>query len=379
MTSDTFSSINSIIERDKTDTPYKYSLLRSVIESCQEYPQYAKTGDGTYEGKIILPIGLLVFKWLIYYYPFFEGEFISLKMGEKPGRQKLAFRDMFQKLTSYYSGRGGFSVFYEDMLSGTVPEEIMQVLASLSNKIRYTIVESPMRHLGYSLMQKEYAVFAEVEKGTTLRKSMGIDTALLIEACGTYSLSGELYSVFRDLGGFILGSGCVSQKWLEFLMRANRDTGIGEGQLLKLLTTEPVSERNVTTAAKVYRERAAAGDLACIWSGKHVSVMNLAIDHLLPFSVWKCNDLWNLVPSDSGINAKKSDKIPSASLLVLHKEQILSCWRMMYALYPDRFSREISVGLLGDSFGSDWEEKAFERLCGISTYLILTRGYEEFE
>lgn len=85
MTSDTFSSINSIIEQDKADTPYKYSLLRSVIESCQEYPQYAKAGREEYEGKVILPIGLLVFKWLVYYYPFFEGEFISFEDGRKAG------------------------------------------------------------------------------------------------------------------------------------------------------------------------------------------------------------------------------------------------------------------------------------------------------
>lgn len=49
MPQSTFSSINSIIERDKVDTPYKYSLLRAVIESCQEFPQFAKEGEGEFE------------------------------------------------------------------------------------------------------------------------------------------------------------------------------------------------------------------------------------------------------------------------------------------------------------------------------------------
>lgn len=378
MTSETFSSINSIIERDKTDTPYKYSLLRSVIESCQEYPQYAKAGQGEYEGKVILPMGLLVFKWLIYYYPFFEGEFIALKKGEKPGHQNLAFRDQFQALTAYYTSRGGFSVFYDDLLSGSMPQEVTPILASLVNKIRYTIVDKPMRHLGYSQMQRQYAVFAEVEGGTILRKSMRIDLSLLIALCGSYVLSLDLYTVFRDLGGFILGSGCISQKWLQFLVRANRDYGVSEGRIVQLLSAEPVAERNVTTAAKMYRERAAAGELACVWSGRQLSLATLAVDHLLPFSVWKSNDLWNLVPANSRVNARKSDKIPARDLLVARKESILTCWRLMYGLYPDRFSREVSVSLLGGAFGEDWEEKAFERLCGISAYLIEKRGYEGF-
>ena len=101
MPQSTFSSINSIIERDKVDTPYKYSLLRAVIESCQEFPQFAKQGEGEFAGRVVLPVGLLVFKWLIYYYPFFEGEFVVLKIGERPGHRELAFRRRFEELTAF--------------------------------------------------------------------------------------------------------------------------------------------------------------------------------------------------------------------------------------------------------------------------------------
>ena len=132
MPQSTFSSINSIIERDKVDTPYKYSLLRAVIESCQEFPQFAKEGEGEFAGRIVLPVGLLVVKWLIYYYPFFEGEFVVLKIGERPGHRELAFRRRFEELTAFYAGRGGFSVFYDDLVSGSVPGEIMPVFASIS-------------------------------------------------------------------------------------------------------------------------------------------------------------------------------------------------------------------------------------------------------
>ena len=252
MPQSTFSSINSIIERDKVDTPYKYSLLRAVIESCQEFPQFAKQGEGEFAGRVVLPVGLLVVKWLIYYYPFFEGEFVVLKIGERPGHRELAFRRRFEELTAFYADRGGFSVFYDDLVSGSVPGEIMPVFASLVNKIRGTIVDNPMRHLGYSQTGQEYAVFSEVERGRAVRASMRVDVSLLIDLCGSYALSQELYAVFRDLGGFILGSGCVSQRWFAFVMRANRDRGISEGRVMELLSAVPVSERNVTAAARVY-------------------------------------------------------------------------------------------------------------------------------
>ena len=378
MPQSTFSSINSIIERDKVDTPYKYSLLRAVIESCQEFPQFAKEGEGEFAGRVVLPVGLLVFKWLIYYYPFFEGEFVVLKIGERPGHRELAFRRRFEELTAFYAGRGGFSVFYDDLVSGSVPGEIMPVFASLVNKIRGTIVDNPMRHLGYSQTGREYAVFSEVERGRAVRASMRVDVSLLIDLCGSYALSQELYAVFRDLGGFILGSGCVSQRWFAFVMRANRDRGISEGRVMELLSAVPVSERNVTAAARVYRECAGEGVLRCVWSGRAVLPERLAVNHMLPFAVWRCNDLWNLVPADESVNARKSDRIPAGELLVLRKDAILACWHLMYARFPERFAKEVSVGLLGEEFGEGWEERAFERLCGISAYLIETRGYEEF-
>ena len=96
---DTFSNIKSIIERDKADTPYKYSLLKSVIESCQEYPHYAKeSGD-----RISLPVGLCVVKWLLYYYPFFAPDkFIVMRRGEANGKHQIAFRPEFEAVCRYY-------------------------------------------------------------------------------------------------------------------------------------------------------------------------------------------------------------------------------------------------------------------------------------
>jgi len=377
MPSDTFSSINSIIERDKTDTPYKYSLLQSVIECCQEYPQYASLNQQT--RRIHIPTGLCVAKWLIYYYPFFlPGTFIAMKKGERNGNRQITFRPLFQEVCQYYEKHGGLSVFYDELVSGNVSGEIRDTLAKLISQIRYTITDNPMRHLGYSQTGKEYSVFSLEKKPAAIKKSDTLSLQLLIERCGSFSISSELYSVFRELGGFIIGSGCIAQKWMEFLQRQNTDSGITDGELMERFSMYPVSERNVSDAAKLFHEHSRTGACSCVWSGQRLNESTLAIDHLLPFAVWRCNDLWNLIPSDTKVNLRKSDSIPNPLFLRERKNEILECWDLLYALYPERFEREITVGLLGGVFMDNWKERAFERLCETARYLTEVRGYADW-
>ena len=52
---DEYRHINSIIERDATDTTYKYALLRSRIDVCQEYG----TTFSQKEDQVLIPLGYL--------------------------------------------------------------------------------------------------------------------------------------------------------------------------------------------------------------------------------------------------------------------------------------------------------------------------------
>lgn len=372
---DTFSNINSIIERDKADTPYKYSLLKSVIESCQEYPHYAKeSGD-----RVSLPVGLCVVKWLLYYYPFFTpGKFIIMRRGEANGKHQIAFRTEFETLCKFYEEHGGISVFYDDLSSGTIPDEILETTANLVSKIRYAVRDMPMRYLGYSQTGREYSVFHLEEKTKPIPKKTQLSVQTIIEKSGTYSISKELYIVFRELGGFIIGSGCISDKWVSFLHNLNHTNGISDAEIRERFAAEPVQERNTRNARELYLSLAREKKCFCVWSGKPVSEETLAVDHLIPFSIWKSNELWNLVPADSKINGSKSDLIPNSSRLENRKQEIFSSWEALFTKYPHEFTRGLTVGLLGEEPKEDWKEKAFERLCAISRYLIESRGYEEW-
>ena len=105
---------------------------------------------------------------------------------------------------------------------------------------------------------------------------------------------------------------------------------------------------------RVARERALAlietTDLRCAWSDKRLTPTTLAMDHCLPFAVWSCDDLWNLLPTHADVNRGKSDRLPSARKLRDRQGAILEWWQQGYCA-PDapalraRFETEARASL----------------------------------
>ena len=76
--------------------------------------------------------------------------------------------------------------------------------------------------------------------------------------------------------------------------------------------TAPIPERDVADVRNIYLR---SGVKECVWTG--ITLNNrFDIDHVIPFTLWKSNDLWNLLPVDPSINRKKRDKLPTRSLLI---------------------------------------------------------------
>ena len=70
MNNEVFYNINKIIERDSKATTYKFALLRGVIEIIQDNSPYISVIDNRAQ----IPTGLLIEKWLIYYYPILQSQ-----------------------------------------------------------------------------------------------------------------------------------------------------------------------------------------------------------------------------------------------------------------------------------------------------------------
>ena len=119
-------TINSILERDAKDASYKFALLRGTIDICQRYSHLREEVDG----RVRYPLGLLVERWVLYYYPIIDSpEFIPQRSSESDesaggGARQIAFRSAFKKVTDYYRNRGGFNAFWNEYRNGDLSEEI---------------------------------------------------------------------------------------------------------------------------------------------------------------------------------------------------------------------------------------------------------------
>ena len=367
MNSEVFSNISKIIERDSKSTTYKFALLRGVIDIIQDNSPYITFS----RGRVHFPLGLLIEKWMLYYYPFLES---SIKIPQINGGANLAFGTHFQKIISEYQNRGGFSVFYNDLKNKGIPKNLEADFILLSKKLKDTITLMPMKYIGRSINREYYSIF-QFESGVKTR-SNGIDIGFLIKAYGTFSVPMDYYDAFQLLGSFIGGQDSLLFKWAEFSVTASGKTLSVDNVLGKVMMT-PITERQITESKQIFRSiLLKEGKVFCVWSGKEISKYD--VDHLIPFSIWKNNDLWNLLPSDAKTNRQKRDKIPSANLIEKRRDQIIYYWNLLSEKQSDRFNKEIQTSLLGNIISNQWQSSAITHLQDTCNYLISKRGFEEW-
>ncbi len=331
-----FKELNTIIRRDSKDTTYKFAPLKGVIEISQ---QYAHLKEET-ASEVIFPMSLLVEKWLLYYYPLIEGsQFFPQKNGELPDRgRQIRFRADLRKITDYYHDKGGLSAFYEDYENGALPDEVRQDFLRLIKNVLHTITEMPMRHLGRSISIEEYSIFRFSRSNTPPTKAK-LDPVSLMSSLGRFSFRKQLFETFQYLGGFISGEDSLLCRWAKFTVDADRTGALTVESVLQRLRTFPETERIIARARNTYRnlfERMHC--LECVWSGEKISELeDMNIDHVIPFTLRRNNDLWNLLPASRKTNQMKQDSVPSHNTIEARSGAIQHYWRALREDYPNEF------------------------------------------
>ena len=365
MNNEVFYNISKIIQRDSKATTYKFALLRGVIDIIQDNSPYISLA----ENRVQIPTGLLIEKWLIYYYPILQSQ---TSIPQINGETNLAFSNQFCELIKDYEARGGFSAFYNDLKNKGIPEDLQSDFFELVKKLRDTITKMPMKFIGRSITNDFYSIFNYENK--TIRRNSTIDIESLIKDFGTFSIPFEYYEAFKILGSFINGQDSILFKWAEFSVSASGNN-LSVHKVLNEILKSPITSRDIKESKKLYKDiLQKEGNVFCVWTGRKIS--NYDIDHLIPFSVWKNNDLWNLLPSDSKINNQKRDKIPTPEIIERQKNLIIDYWGIIYEHQSKRFQKEIQVALLGNHSFDTWKNSGIAQLQNSCNYLIENRGFE---
>jgi CRISPR/Cas system Type II protein with McrA/HNH and RuvC-like nuclease domain len=144
-----------------------------------------------------------------------------------------------------------------------------------------------------------------------------------------------------------------------------------------LPSRHPRSCRNVNDAKGYYSK---LGERVCVWSGSPLSDGRFDIDHAMPFSLWRNNELWNLFPADPAINSNKSDKLPTYAILNRRREAIIDYWQGLNDALGEQFSRGAQTLLGRDSFAShNWENRLFSRFVEAFEITAAQRGAPRWE
>jgi 5-methylcytosine-specific restriction endonuclease McrA len=182
-------------------------------------------------------------------------------------------------------------------------------------------------------------------------------------------------AIWRELS--LLGhwiQDAIILRWAELTAEISRkQTSISE--VIELLLTTPLPERDVSDARQAYSQ---VESKECVWTGKSL-FRDFEVDHIIPFSLWHNNDLWNLVPALPSVNNKKSEKLPTRELLSRRRDCIISYWEALHASYAHRFDFEAARLVGKQASPGSWQESTFRTVAEAVEITAIQRGCERWQ
>lgn len=263
--------------------------------------------------------------------------------------------------------------FTKALQNPTMSLALSKEFLKLSKKIADKIVNMPMRFTGkidYDFFTPDRYKFGSVK----LSNNEIYNSSFVVSDFGHFSISEQHYNIFRYLGQTLYGTSTIMAKWKQKTNSLNANQEITK-DIIDKLSSDTLEIRETASIRKILNQ-----DKECIWSGKELKGANYDVDHVLPFSVWFNNDLWNMLPTDRVVNQKnKRDKIPTRKLIENRANTIISYWGDYQEAMPLLFKSQIEVALIGTGIDENKVlDTAIESLCKKSDYLIYDRGHEAF-
>jgi SAM-dependent methyltransferase len=302
--------IEGILNREQKTATYKLALVRALTDiASTEYNSVKWYMDGF----VGVPISNIAYKWILYYWPLFEyDKFIPQKTGEKIDSGKsIAFRKELTQLINKSKSSGGLSSFYNQYIDLNINDKSFKDIESLLRKIEKTIIKGPVEFAG--IEEKIFDYNPE-------------DKTVIVPA----DIWREMCLMWHWIGDALI------LRWGELTSRISKGE-IKASEVIDLLIERADPERDTTVCRDLF---SGVQTLECVWTGVSID-KRFDIDHVIPYSLWHNNDLWNLLPADPKVNNSKRDMLPTRGLLNKRKDIIKDYWNMIAKSYPARFDYEV--------------------------------------
>jgi SAM-dependent methyltransferase len=307
-----------ISTREKKVATYKLALLRALSDIAMTQPNLATWRE---DGAVEVPIDAIATRWVQYYWPLLDApEFLPQQQGdESRGAHRLGFSRELKALIERWRGAGGLAGFMLEQANAPTREAPYgKVLAAL----RKTIFSGPVTYAGGALSTGP--LFSRVGDRVVVPAGIWRELSLL--------------------GPWVTDA--LILRWAELIERLS-SRRVTVATALPSLLPVPPGERQTAPVRSIFGE----GASRCTWTDRALRPDSLAIDHVLPWSQWHNNDLWNLVPADAAVNRSKSDALPERRFLRARRAAFIDVWETTRSALPTRFDREVG-GQLGRAVSS---------------------------
>lgn len=312
--------IGEIVYRDDKVATYKLALLRALADLATTRFHEA-VWDGA--GRVRIHADLVVDLWIRYYWPLVESaRYVAQKDGEAPGcRKPIAFRAELEQLVAGFRRSGSYAHYTEQR---EIDPKVDRVLRQ---KVRNALREGPVRYASGGIFRWEG---------------------------GWISMPGKFWEDLGEFGHWV--EPAVRLQWAEETERFSKGE-VSVGEALGLLSTDYRAERNVGAARDLFGK---LPRLDCTWTG--VKLRHFDVDHILPFSLWRDNGLWNLVPASPAVNRAKGNSLVARDILLARRDAVVHAWELQRAALPRRFDLDLRQLLGAPPDPGNWQAPAFHRL-----------------
>ena len=326
-----FPLLRNIVVNDSKSSSYKLGLLRSLIRIAEGHPGAVISRNAD---SVELPLGLVAFYWIKLYQPLVE----KLDLHQNSNAQQgLGFITDNGWRAIHQFGCEDFQV--GDLY--VVPHKAKAIFIALKDAAQ-TIQRMPSKYI--TLPNSKEQVFEVESKRVKTPKTLLIDQAFLA-SMGTFVVPVAIWDNLTRYSIWI--EPAIVNEWARLLLsfKANQSKHITLQYCLQGLAWSP-PERSTNRVRKRVNELQKQSDVYCCWSNKRLELnSDFAVDHCFPFARWPNNDLWNLLPSNVAINARKSDKLPSAGKLLSAKEWISHWWQQAWEENETEFFTQANLSL----------------------------------
>lgn len=322
-----FPRLRNIILNDGRAATYKLGLLRALLRIADGSAGHVVLDAN---GDAVVPLGLVALYWIRLYRPL-----VAAGFRQAPGTTGYGFADAdFDALRMANSLLKPGARF-----RGNRASRLQRALRRAARHIRDMPAHFITDERGQPVFRTRYSNQPNVS-------DLQLD-ATTLGAFGELVVPAALWHAMRSHAVWI--EPVIESEWIGTMRAYDEKLGqrFGTDAYLKALAWLEPDRDTKEVRTIVDALRAARAPVHCTWRGTRLRA-DYAVDHVVPWVRWPCNDLWNLVPASVAANSAKGDRLPSADLLAGAEERFCDWWtrlRRTDGALTERFEQEVRATL----------------------------------